>query len=121
MEYATESIMKRRRILKNFSVIFLSIAVFLTFFSKTIDTFLLPEVSASSVRSGALVDALEFEGEIVAEGVEYVRSGGEWRVLEVVAKPGSEVAAGSRLLRVDTADMMMKLTKKELEVLAYEK
>lgn len=120
MEYAAQSIMKRRRILKNFSLLFLAVAIFLTFFSKTIDAFLLPEVSASSVKSGALVEALEFEGEIVAEDIEYVRSGGEWRVLEVVVKPGSEVEEGSRLLRVDTADMLMKLKKKELEVLACE-
>lgn len=120
MEYTVQSIMKRRKILRNFSIVFLSAVVFLTFFSRTIDTFLLPEVSFCQVRSGALTDMLEFAGEIEAKDIEKIYSEGDWEISEVLVKPGEDVVVGLDLARVDTADMQMKLKKKELEVLAYE-
>ena len=120
MEYTVQSIMKRRKILRNFSIVFLSVVVSLTFFSKTIDTFLLPKVSVCSAKSGAMTDALEFDGEVAADDIEKVYSGGDWKILEVLVKPGSEAEKGSKLARVDTADMLIKLAKKELDVLACE-
>jgi len=120
MEYTVQNTMKRRKILRNFSIAFLSLMIFLTFFSKTIDTFLLPEVSVISVRSGTLADTVEFTAEIEAEDTEKIYSLGDWKIVEVLANLERDVLVGMRLVRVDAADMEMKLKKKELEVLAYE-
>ena len=96
--------LKRRSWIKNIAIIFLSVMLFLTFFSNTIMNFSLPEVSAQYPSSGSITTRVRKTGNVAAtEDYEVVLD--ETRnLLGVEIKKGDKVAIGDLLFILEEGD-----------------
>lgn len=108
--------LKRRSWIKNFFIIFLSIMLFLTFFSNTIMNFSLPEVSAQYPSSGSITSRIRKSGTVAATEDYEVILGETRTLLGVEVKKGQMVAIGDLLFKLEAGES------KEVEnaVKAYE-
>ncbi len=88
---------------------FIVIMTLLTFFSNTINNFLLPRVVLESPDSGALIKEISGEGTIEAKSVyeEYADNG--LKVLEVKAEEGDQVKKGQLILSLDIEELRSNL------------
>lgn len=71
---------KKKKIVRNAAIIFITVVVLLTFFSKTINNFLLPEVEYGSPRSGTLTKEITAQGEVIPLKTETVNAYGSWKL-----------------------------------------
>lgn len=108
---------KRKKIIRNSAVVFLGIILLLTFFSSTINNFLLPMVEYDSPDSGALIHEITAEGEVFPRKLETVYAYGSWKIKDLMVKEGDAVKAGDILATVDSKDLELEIKKKELELL----
>jgi len=111
---------KRKKVLRKAGFIFLITILFMTFFSKTINNLLLPEVECSYPIGGKMVRTIEVSGEVKALNTEKIYSYGNVEIIEVRVQNGNRVSKGDVLALVDETDAMAGLKSSELEVLALE-
>lgn len=111
---------KKKKIVRNAAIIFITIVVLLTFFSKTINNFLLPEVEYGSPRSGTLTKEITAQGEVIPLNTETVNAFGSWKVTDIKVKEGTTVKKGDILATIDLSDMNMEIREKELDLLKME-
>lgn len=92
---------RKREIIKNIAIIFLSIMLVLTFFSNTIMNFSLPQVSTELVSSGTIKTQVRGQG--VVETVDpYNLTVKETRTIKAVhVKEGDEVKAGDVIYELE--------------------
>lgn len=111
---------KRKNYIRNASLIFIVIILLLTFFSKTINNFLLPSVETTKPSSGTLMNEITAQGEVFNEGVESIYSFGDWKIKDIKVKPGDEIKKGDILATVDPEDIALDMKKMELNLLKVE-
>ncbi len=107
---------KRREWVKNAAIIFLVILLILTFFSRTIQNYSLPEVAAQYVQSGTITAKIRGTG-VVESGDPYEVNVKETReVASVAVKVGDEVQEGDPLVYLaDSESEELKAAEDALE------
>lgn len=105
-----------RKIIVRIAVVFTVVILILTFLSKTIDGMLLPTVSCEKPQNGVLDKTIAATGRLAAMDVEKLYSKGQWRIAEIPAAKGSEVAAGDILALVEPGSLALLKEKEELEL-----
>lgn len=110
----------RKRIIRKAALIFLLIIILLTFFSKTINEFLMAEVDCQSASSGTLQTEIKAKGTIKSMNVEKIFAYGSWDITDVMAKEGIEVAKGDVLATVEVEDIAFNAKTRELEIIKME-
>lgn len=111
---------KKKKLVRNAAIIFITIVILLTFFSKTINNFLLPEIESTSPRSGTLTKEITAQGEVVPLNTETINAYGSWKITDVKVKEGSEIKKGDILAAIDVSGMKLEIKKKELDLLKME-
>lgn len=106
----------RKRMVKKAALVFFGIVLLLTFFSKTINNMLLPEVEYVTPRSGYLNFSIRAAGEVRAPFTHKVFAQGNWHVVDVLVKEGDVVMKGDVLAIVDMEDISLEIQKKEFEI-----
>lgn len=114
---AEAQIDKRKKIIRNVAIVFVSVIVLLTFFSKTINNFLLPEVEYRNTTSGTLTKEITAQGEVFPLNTETVNSYGTWKITDIKIKEGATVARGDALAVIDSNDIKLELKRMELNLL----
>ncbi len=107
---------RRKIIIRDTGLAFMGILLLLTFFSKTIYNFSLPEVQCSKPFKSTLSREVSAEGSIIFENTLKVESYGPWKVKEVRAKENMPVENGELLAFIDHDSLMMELKRAELAV-----
>lgn len=92
---------KRNKIINIIIIIFISIIVFCTYFSKTIKNMLLPEVSVVTLKSGTIGNNYQTEGTIKYANTHKIYAMNNWNVKDVLIKINQEVKSGDVLAKVD--------------------
>ncbi|QNU67343.1 biotin/lipoyl-binding protein [Ruminiclostridium herbifermentans] len=111
---------KKKKLVRNAAIIFITVVVLLTFFSKTINNFLLPEIEITSPRAGTLTKEITAQGEVVPLNTETINAYGNWKITDVKVKEGTEVKKGEILATIDVSDMKLEIKKMELNLLKME-
>lgn len=111
---------KKKRIVRNAAIVFITIVVLLTFFSKTINNFLLPEVECGSPSAGTLKKDITSQGEVVPLNSETINAYGNWKVTDIKVEEGTEVKKGDILATIDLSSMKLEIRKMELNLLKME-
>jgi HlyD family secretion protein len=111
---------KRKKIIRNAAIVFISIIVLLTFFSKTINNFLLPEVECDIATAGRLTNEITSQGEVVSQNTATIYSYGTWKIKGVKVKEGDTVKKGLPLAVIDVEDIRLEIKKMELNILKME-
>ncbi len=111
---------KRKKLIRNIGIIFIIGIVLITFSSKTINNFLMPEVEFYTFSAGAIYDEIKCTGEVSSENTEYVYSPGSWVITEVKAKDGMRVAEGEPLAAVDSDEILSDIKSMELVLMKLE-
>ncbi len=107
---------RRKSIVKKAAVIFFIIVLLLTFFSKTINDLLMPEVESSMISRESLEKELDTTGEIKPLNTEKVSAWRNMRITEVRIKVGDTVSKGMVLVLAEKEDTLFDLKSLELEV-----
>lgn len=99
----------RKKITGKATVIFLSVMIVLTFFSKTINNFTLPKVTYETPANGALIKEATGTGKVQARTIHdlYVRT--SMKVTGLMVEVGDLVTQEQPLLTLDTADVENQL------------
>lgn len=100
----TEQKVKKRGWVKNVAIIFLSVMLFLTFFSNTWMNRTLPEVAAQYVQSGSINAKIRGSGAVTANESFEVKTNQTRKVLSVPVKLGDTVKVGDVLINFADAD-----------------
>lgn len=116
METEEKRLQSRKRIIRNAALAFLGIVLLLTFFSKTINNMLLPEVECITPWNGYLSYSIRASGEVRAQYTHKIFAQGSWHMVDVLVKEGDSVAAGDVLAIIDTEDIALDIQRKEYEV-----
>ena len=111
---------RRNKITGKATVIFLTVMLLLTFFSKTINNFTLPKVTYETPANGALIKEATGTGNVKARIIHdlYVRA--SMKVTGVMIEVGDSVKQGQTLLTLDITDIENQL-KDEKDKLAQKK
>lgn len=117
MDNAEHHTGKVKRMILQAAVVFLIVMILLTFFSKTINHYLLPEVECKNPMSGYLTYEVKAAGEVNASSTRKIIASGEWLVKSISVEEGERVAQGAVLCEVDTAASELALRNTELELL----
>ncbi len=115
-----KQLINRKKVIRKAAVIFICIIVVLTFFSSTINNFLLPEVECDTPSVGVLTNEITAEGEVFPVSVETVYAYGNWRLKSVKVQEGQEVTSGTTLAIVDAQDIQLEMKKAELNIIKLE-
>jgi HlyD family secretion protein len=110
------NIKKRKIIIRNTGLIFLGVVLLLTFFSKTINNFLLPEVECTAPEKGNLLWAVSASGEVRALDRTKITAYGNWKVKDVMVDTSYEVTKGFKLAVIDEADVELSMKSAEVEL-----
>lgn len=110
----------KKKIVKKAGLIFVSIVVLLTFFSKTINNLLLPEVEYTFISRGSLKKNFTAAGEVESPGKEKVYAEAELKITDIKVKEGDKVSKGTVLALADKDEMRLTLKSKELELIRTE-
>ena len=110
------AIEKRKIIIRNIGLIFLGIVLLLTFFSKTINSFLLPEVECTAPVRGNLLWTVSAPGEVRALDRTKIYAYGSWKVKEVMVDTSYEVTKGFELAIIDRDDTELSMKSAEVEL-----
>ncbi len=100
---------KRKRNTGKLLLGFMLVMALLTFFSNTINNFMLPRVVLESPVRGALIKEISGEGTIEAKLVHEEYSDTGLKVLEVNAESGDTVKKGQPIMRLDIDDLKSSL------------
>ncbi len=119
MQYLTEEVTNKKNV-KKAIYLFIAVMVFLTFFSKTINNFMLPRVKTVSPQAGALIKEVRADG--IVEGKEvykaYVKD--TYQVEDIKVQTGEVVSKGQVLMVIDKKDQERKL-QDEIDILEQKK
>lgn len=110
----------RKKMIRNAGLLFLLIIILLTFFSKTINSLLMPEVECERPRGGYLQTDIYASGEVKSRDIQKTFAYGAWNIVEVKVKEGMEVSKGSTLAIIDTDNILLDLNRTELDILKME-
>lgn len=110
----------RKKFIRNVGLIFLIVIILLTFFSKTINNFLLPTVTCEKPKSGELTTEISATGEVMGLNIEKITASGNWHIDEVRIQVGDEVSKGDILAKFEIKDIELELKKMELDILKQE-
>lgn len=116
METEGKQLQSRKRAIRKAALVFLGIVLLLTFFSKTINNMLLPEVECTVPWSGYLSYSIRASGEIKAQYTHRIFAQGSWHMTDVLVEEGDSVTAGDVLAIVDMDDVSLEIQRKEYEV-----
>lgn len=106
---------KRKKAAGRLLAIFVSAMALLTFFSNTINNFLLPGVAADNPSRGALIKEISGEGIIEAKNVYEEYTDTNLKVLEVMVGEGDSVKKGQPILRLDIEELENELKEEEIK------
>ncbi|MDP4181849.1 MAG: HlyD family efflux transporter periplasmic adaptor subunit [Bacillota bacterium] len=112
----TEQNTDKRKILKRVILVFIAIMILLTFFSKTINDILLPEVEYTTFSNQSLEKEIDTTGEIKPVDIKKINAWRDMKIKEVKVKEGDKVTKGIILALTDTDDMLLKVKSMEFEV-----
>lgn len=107
----------KKSIIKHTAIVFLLTTLLLTFFSRTINQYLLPEVEVRLASRGTLQNETKASGEVKILHTKKVYSPGSLDIKEVHVKKGDTVSSGAILLTVDTSQAKLEIKSMELELL----
>ncbi len=110
----------RKRIIRNTGLAFIAVTLLLTFFSKTINNLLLPEVEYTVIRSGKLTWNINSKGEVFPLNIENISCYGNWKILDARVGEGDEFLKGDVLAVIDTGDISLEIKRSELALLKME-
>ena len=88
---------KRRNIIKNIAIVFLTLLLVLTLFSNTFLNMSLPEVATQYSRNGSITTQIRGTGNVQARDVYKVLAGSSSKVVDVGVKEGTKVEIGDVL------------------------
>lgn len=108
---------RRKDVVKNIAIIFLTIMLLLTFFSNTIMNYSLAEVSAAYASSGALTTKIRGDGFVEAKDPKQVMTEKVSEVLKVYVKEGDKVKKGQTLFVLEGEVKKSDITKAQEELL----
>ena len=100
---------RRRKITGRATVIFITVMLALTFFSRTINNFTLPKVTYETPASGALIKEVTGTGNVEANTTRDLYVSNSMKVTGVMADAGDSVKQGQTLLTLDTSDIESQL------------
>lgn len=107
----------KKLIIRNTAVVFLLVILLLTFFSKTINNYLLPEVQVRPASRGNLENETKASGEVKLLHTSKIFSPGNLSINEVHVKEGENVSKGAILLTVDASRAQLEIQSREFELL----
>lgn len=99
----------RKRIIGGAMAVFLAVMLLLTFFSNTLNNFLLPRVSWESPESGPLVKEISGAGRVRAKKTMDRYAESDMKVLAVTVNIGETVKKGQPMLELDTTKVEEQL------------
>ena len=99
-----ETEVKNRTWVKDAAIVFLSILLVLTFFSRTILNASLTEVAVQEVKQGTITAKVRGTGKVVANGSNKVKAKGTVTIAKVMVKTGAEVKTGDILFVLGAGD-----------------
>lgn len=106
---------KRKEWIKTFAIIFLTVLLILTFFSKTIQNYSLPEVAAQYTNSGSITNKIRGQGVVETSDPYSVVYKQSRKIESVKVKVGDEVEKGDVLYVLEEGESEnLKLAKSEL-------
>ena len=106
---------KRKEWIKTFAIIFLSVLLVLTFFSKTIQNYSLPEVAAQYTNQGSITNKVRGQGVVETSDPYSVVYKQSRKIESVAVKVGDEVEKGDTLYVLEEGESEdLKLAKAEL-------
>ena len=113
--------MKQNKKLIKALTIFLSIALVLTFFSKTIYNFNLPTVTTVKPAGGKLVDKIEKTARITYANVNNLYAATNAKIMDITVEVGQEVQKGDIIMRFyqdedAVTDLKMDIEKKNQDI-----
>jgi multidrug efflux pump subunit AcrA (membrane-fusion protein) len=111
---------KRKKMILKISMVFLIVIAMLTFFSNTINNFLLPQVNIVYIDKGSLNRSIEKEGKIEMLNKQDIYASGEWKVKEIYVKKDQKVKKGMAIALVDEDEALIELKNKQLEIVKLE-
>lgn len=89
--------------------IFVVILIFLTFFSNTINNFMLPSVKVIRTKSGKLVREIDGQGVVQPKETYTFYTNTPLKVLDVLSRTGQWVKKGQTIMSLDTEELERKL------------
>ncbi len=95
---------KRREWVKNVAIIFLTVLLILTFFSRTIQNYSLPEVAAQYVQSGTITAKIRGTGTVESGDPYEVNVTETRKVASVAVKAGDTVQEGDVLVYLEDSE-----------------
>lgn len=107
----------KKSIIKYVAIVFLLTALLLTFFSRTINQYLLPEVEVRYASRGLLQNETRTSGEVKTLHTRKIYSPGSLSIIDVNVKKGDNVSEGDVLLTVDTSLAETEINRMEFELL----
>lgn len=99
---------KKKRVIK-IAAIFTAVMLFLTFFSKTLNNFLLPKVTCETPSGGALIKQVKAEGKVEAKKYDVFYAPEGIEILDVAVKTGDPVSKGQILMKLDVSQFESQL------------
>lgn len=110
---------KKHKIYK-ITIGFLIIIGLLTFFSKTINNFLLPKVTVTQLQKGSLGDIFENDGVVEYKAKNRIYSTNSWLIKKINVKVNKFIKKGDCLAQIENDDILLQKTSAQLNVLKAE-
>ena len=95
---------KRKDVIKNIAIIFLSVLLLLTFFSNTIMNYSLPQVSYVYAAQASVSEQIKGSGTIEPAETYEVKSQSTREIKAVLVKQGDEVKAGDPIFELESSE-----------------
>lgn len=92
---------KRNKIVSISIIVFIAIVVLCTYFSKTVNNMLLPEVTVAYLKPGTIGEGFEGTGIVQYENTHKIYSMPSWSIKEIDVKLNQNVKKGDVLAKVD--------------------
>jgi multidrug efflux pump subunit AcrA (membrane-fusion protein) len=116
MQETSLAVDKKNRIVRNITIIFFSVVLLFTLFSRTINNLLLPEVICTFPSHGVIKKNISAIGEVKALSTQKIYAYGNWRVTDLKVKTGDYVAKGDILAIVDIGDQLLEEKRLEIDI-----
>jgi HlyD family secretion protein len=107
---------KRNKMITKIIIVFIVVIVLCTYFSKTVENMLLPEVTVIQLKPGAIGEGFEGTGTVEYEDTHKIYSRQDWTVKEIEVKVNQNVKKGDVLAKVDI-DQITLMEREEEEVI----
>ncbi len=111
---------KKNKIITILIIVFISIIVFCTYFSKTIKNMLLPEVNTVHIKPGTIGEGVEFKGIVQYENTHKIISKPNWNIKEIKVKVNQNVKEGDVLASVDNDEITLKEKIQKVKIMKLE-